>query len=591
MRNLRKLKTLLKTIFQISPSYIFLIIIGSLLESAQIIGNVILPKYLIEELIGAQDPKRLILFGGGIVIFNLVMGFINRTYKRLLEVSNQAVNLKLTEAMGKKIMAVEYHYLEDPYYLDLKERAVFACNNQGALERIIHDLASIISQIFTMISLVVIMFSLSYLLVIILLTGSIITVLISNYFKKYQNKFYQGLIPLNRRYGYYLMLNLEDNLQKDLRVYHLNPMITNSVIKFNQEINNELTVFARKQGTLSGLQKVINVIQSGFVYLFVALRVFTDKFGKKISLGDFTMYVSSAISFTRTFDTFFFSVFEFMLMLDYLDPFLEFMELKDAKVGHGKEILEEIKNITFENVTFKYQKSDKIILDNVSFTINKGEKISIVGLNGAGKTTLIKLLCRLYQPDQGKIMINGIDIWDYDYQSYIDKLSAVFQDFKLLAYSIKDNIIGNKSYDHNKLESIINQVGLHQKISELPHGIDTVLNKAYDEEGIELSGGQGQKVAIARALYKDSQIVILDEPTSALDPLAEAEIYEHFNELVLDKTAIYISHRMSSSVFCDRVLIIDNGKVSDFDTHAHLMQKKNSLYYKLFTSQAENYQI
>lgn len=591
MRNLRKVKTLFATIFKISPSYIFLVVIGSLLESLQIVGNVILPKYLIEELIGPQDPYYLWLYGGGIVVFNLSLGIINRTYKRLLEVRNQHVNLKLTQAMGKKIMAVEYHYLEDPYYLDLKERAVFACNNQGALVRIVRDISSIISQVITMISLIIIMFSLSYILVAILIAGSLITVLITNYFRKYQNKFYQGLIPLNRRYGYYLTLTLNDNLQKDLRVYHLNPMIMDSVVKFNKHINDEIVVFARKQGALMGIQKVINIIQSSLVYLYVALRVFTDKYGRKISLGDFTMYVSSAISFTSTFDKFFFSIFDFFLMLNYLDPFLEFMELKDAKKASGDKILTDIETIEFQNVTFSYPKSDKVILDDVSFSFNGGEKISIVGLNGAGKTTLIKLLCRLYKPNQGKILINGINIWDYDYQSYIDKISAVFQDYRLLAYSIKDNITGNKTYEQDQLNKIISQVGLKEKINELPNGLDTLLNKAYDEEGTELSGGQGQKVAIARALYKDSSLVILDEPTSALDPLAEAEIYEHFNELVLDKTAIYISHRMSSSVFCDRILIIDGGKVSDFDTHANLMQKKNSLYYKLFTSQAENYQV
>ena len=382
MRNIRKIKTLFVMIFKISPSYIFLIILGSLLETAQILGNVILPKFLIEELMGNKDPYYLLLYGGGIVALNLGLGFINKTYKRLLDVRTQYVNMKLTEAMGKKIMDIEYFYLEDPYYLDLKERAVFAANNQGAMQRIINQMAAIISQTFTIAGLVVIMINLSYILVIILIAGSIITLLMSNYFKKYQSKFFKELIPLNRRYGYYLSLSMNFEIQKDLRIYHMNPLINNSVTKFNKSINDEFKVFYHKQGTLMGLQKVINIIQSSLVYLYVALRVFTKKYGSKITIGDFTMYVSSAISFTRTFDNLFYSVFEFFLMLDYLDPFLEFMEIKDAKKASGKAILADIETIEFNNITFSYPKSDKVILDDISFKINKGEKISIVGLNG-----------------------------------------------------------------------------------------------------------------------------------------------------------------------------------------------------------------
>ncbi|MDY0064494.1 MAG: ABC transporter ATP-binding protein, partial [Bacilli bacterium] len=189
------------------------------------------------------------------------------------------------------------------------------------------------------------------------------------------------------------------------------------------------------------------------------------------------------------------------------------------------------------------------------------------------------------------IYINGLDIYAYDYVNYIKKIAAVLQDYKLFAFSVIDNVSSEKEPDRLQIERLFQQVSLSEKIAELSHGMDTVLNKAYDEDGTELSGGQGQKLAITRALYKKADLVILDEPTSSLDPLAEAEIYQHFNELVLSKTAIYISHRMSSSVFCDKVLVIDQGGVSDFAPHSQLMKKKNSLYYQLFSSQAKNYQL
>ena len=231
------------------------------------------------------------------------------------------------------------------------------------------------------------------------------------------------------------------------------------------------------------------------------------------------------------------------------------------------------------------------MLSDISFQIHRGEKISIVGLNGAGKSTLVKLICRMYRADSGEIRVNGRNIYDYDYLSYMKAISAVFQDYKLFNFTIAENISCTEQGDEQLINRLIDEVGMRQKIDELPRGLQSRFGKEYDEEGIEMSGGQDQKIAIARALYKEASMVILDEPASALDPIAEAEIYEKFNGLVADKTAIYISHRMSSSVFCDRILILDGGRVADFDTHEHLMGKRDSLYYKLFNSQAENYKL
>jgi ABC-type multidrug transport system fused ATPase/permease subunit len=275
----------------------------------------------------------------------------------------------------------------------------------------------------------------------------------------------------------------------------------------------------------------------------------------------------------------------------YIKPLVSLMEIKaEQDIGAKEEFVGSINEIEFRNVSFAYPHTDILVLDQVSFKINHGEKISLVGLNGAGKTTLIKLLCRLYKPNEGEIIVNGKNINDYDLASYIKAISAVFQDFKLFAWTIAENISNDNQHQEEAYKTA-NKVGLKNKIDALPEGINTLYSKIYDEKGVDLSGGESQKVAIARALYKDASLVILDEPTSALDPLAEADIYANFNSLVEDKTAIYISHRMSSSVFCDKVLVIDKGKVSDFDTHEHLMEKRDSLYYKLFATQAKNYQL
>lgn len=593
MNNFKKFKIFFSLSWKISPSYIILLILSTLIGSGQVFINVILPKYLIDELVGEKQIEVLVLVGSMIVLSNLLFAFLSNTLKRIMDVKNIFMREKMSQAMAEKIMNVEFSCLENPYYLDLKERAVFASNNQGAMQNMINSVAAMLKNLVTIIGLVAIMFMLSPLLVIFLALTICISLLIYRFFMKYQINFFQEIIPINRRYGYYVGLCYNDKLQKDIRLYGMSKMMTDRVTKYNAEINEWFSGYYKKQGKYLGLYGVINDLQAAIAYGYVGLRVITDILGPRIGLGSFTMYVSAAINFTTATAEFGKNIMTVAQMLGYLDPFMEFMSLPDeGKIGGSLEFIGDIKTIEFKNVSFKYPGSDKLVLQDISFEIKSGEKISIVGLNGAGKTTLIKLICRLYRPTSGEIFINGYDIFDYEHESYMKRIAAVFQDFKLFAFSIEENITCQEiNKDAHKTMELIEEVGLKDKISSLPDGIKSMFGKAYDEKGIEMSGGESQKVAIARALYKDASLVILDEPTSALDPLAEADIYENFNNLVGGKTAIYISHRMSSSVFCDKILIIDEGKVSDYDSHENLMEKRDSLYYKLFQSQAVNYQL
>lgn len=408
----------------------------------------------------------------------------------------------------------------------------------------------------------------------------------------YQMNFFQEIIPVNRKYGYYVGIGFNDEPQKDIRLFGMNKMLTDRVTMYNEEINTWFSAYYKKQGFFLGLYGVMNDLQAALAYGYVALRVLTNTFGPRIGLGSFTMYVNAAINFSRSTTELGNSLIDIVQTLGYLDPFMEFMSLPNEGKAGGNVIFNgNIDSIEFRNVCFSYPNSEKEVLHNISFHIQKGEKISIVGLNGAGKTTLVKLICRLYQPTFGEILINGHSIFDYDYESYMKQIAAVFQDYKLFAFSIEENITCNEINSDDKTMEIIKEVGLEDKINNLPNGLSSMFGKSYDENGIEMSGGESQKVAIARALYKEASLIILDEPTSALDPLAEADIYENFNSLVGNKTAIYISHRMSSSIFCDKILIIDDGKVSDYDSHTNLLDKKDSLYAKLFNSQAMNYKI
>lgn len=585
--------TFVKQVWKVSPAYVLLILLNGLIGGGKVILNTVLPMFLIDELIGGRDVKKLILFGACIVANNVIMTFITDSIQKYRDVKDEWVQNVMVEKLGERIMNLEYSYLEDTYYLDLKERAVFAIQNQSAIVAIITLFANTVQGVITLAGLMIILFTLGPVLVTAIAIGVVLMILIVKLASGTMVAMMKRIIPINRIFGYYLDVASDKPAQKDLRLYHMDKLVTEKIRQSNETTCDEFDVANRKMGLANGANGVITEFISAFTYGYVGIRTISDMFGSRITLGSLTMYVSSAITFSSTIIQFGENLIGLWQNSQFLVPYQEFMALKEETVKDGGMPMDDtVETLEFRNVSFTYPKAEKPVLKNVSFVVKKGEKISIVGLNGAGKSTLVKLICRMYKADSGEILVNGRDIYDYDYLSYMNVISAVFQDYKLFNFTIEENISCRESgADEKRVNYLIDEVGMREKIDTLPEGIHSRFGKEYDEDGVELSGGQGQKIAIARALYKKASMVILDEPASALDPIAEAEIYEKFNSLVEDKTAIYISHRMSSSVFCDRILIIDGGTVSDFDTHENLMKKTDSLYYKLFTSQAENYKL
>lgn len=596
MSNLKKLKLFLGMGVKIAPSYVAILILQALAGSGRMIFDLVLMKHLVDELTGLKRPDTLIFLGCLIVGVNIGFHFMEKTLKRSVETGRRYVADKMCESMAAKIMNLEYSYLENPYYLDLKERAVFAIRNQDSIAWMIDAAAQTVQSIVTVAGLTVILFTLSPVLVVILLAGIAANLLLYQGFSKEELVYRQEIIPINRRYGYYINLCFSNEAQKDARLYGMAPMLSGRVLKYGREIAEWMGTITKKEVFFHAKVSALNDLQTAVCYGYIGLRVITDRFGSHIGFGSFTMYVSTALNFTKTVVSLGEQMVKLNQFLGFLEPFAEFMALEEeTSEKEGTVIFEEpVETIEFDHVSFSYPGSEKKVLSDVSFRVNRGQKISIVGLNGAGKTTLVKLLCRLYKVDSGEIRVNGRNILEYDYNTYMKTVAAVFQDYKLFAFSLQENITGQAEaveQEKEKLEQIIAEVGLTEKIEELPEGLNSLYGREYEEDGILMSGGESQKVAIARALYKESSLVIMDEPASALDPISEAEIYEKFNTMVEDKTALYISHRMSSSVFCDKVLIIDGGTAADFDTHENLMKKTESLYYKLFQTQAVNYQV
>ena len=394
----------------------------------------------------------------------------------------------------------------------------------------------------------------------------------------------------NRLFGFFGFIGMKKGRGTDIRMYNQQHLVSaywdkNSAFGTNGPIGK----LARGPlGIYSGLGTGITVLVTGSVYVFTCLKAWAGAF----DVGSITQYVGAATAMAG-------SISEWIAMLgtlktntEYLDRVFQFLDIPNA-MYQGSLTTEKRSDrqyeVEFRNVSFKYPGAETWALKNVSITFQVGKRLAIVGENGSGKTTFIKLLCRLYDPQEGQILLNGIDIRKYNYRDYMDVFSIVFQDFQLISQPLGSNVAGSAAYDEEKVRHALIDAGFGDRLETMPDGLNTQLYKDFTENGVEVSGGEAQKIAIARALYKDAPFIILDEPTAALDPIAEAEIYSKFNDIAGDKTAIYISHRLSSCKFCDEIAVFHEGSVIQHGTHAELLADEKGKYHELWNAQAQYY--
>ena len=341
-------------------------------------------------------------------------------------------------------------------------------------------------------------------------------------------------------------------------------------------------------GLWAGLGSGISGVLTGLVYLFVCLKAWGGAFG----VGAVTQYVGAVTALAGNIGFLVVGLGQIKNNAPFMEIVVDFLDIPN-KMYQGSLTTEKRSDrqyqVEFRDVSFKYPGSDSWALRHVNMKFRIGKRLAIVGENGSGKTTFIKLLCRLYDPQEGQILLNGIDIRKYRYDDYMEIFSVVFQDFKLLSQPLGANVAGASTYHRSRAEKALVDAGFGDRLKTMPQGLDTMLYKDFSEDGVEVSGGEAQKIAIARALYKDAPFIILDEPTAALDPIAEAEIYSKFNEISGDRTAIYISHRLSSCKFCDEIAVFSDGQVIQQGTHEQLLADPNGKYYALWNAQAQYY--
>ena len=394
----------------------------------------------------------------------------------------------------------------------------------------------------------------------------------------------------NRVFGYFSSASSNRARMADMRFYK-----QQAIAEYYLENNNTFSMkstFAQyakgPMGLLIALSSCVSAFLTGLIYLLVCTKAWAGAFG----LGTATQYIGSVTSFFGGFSELMKCIGVMRINSSFLDTVFELLDTPNT-MYQGSLTTEKRSDIQydveFRDVSFKYPGSEAYALRHVNMKFKVGSRLAVVGMNGSGKTTFIKLLCRLYDPTEGEILLNGINIRKYRYDDYMKIFSVVFQDFQLLALPLGQNVAASQTYDAARVLDCLNKAGFGEKLAKMPHGLDTYLYKSVDTEGVDVSGGEAQKIAIARALYKDSPFIILDEPTAALDPIAEAEIYSKFDEIAGDKTAVYISHRLSSCKFCDEIAVFDSGSVIQQGTHSDLLADESGKYFELWNAQAQYY--
>ncbi|MBR4777681.1 MAG: ABC transporter ATP-binding protein [Lachnospiraceae bacterium] len=592
-----KVLPVLKLLFSITAKKFSLFFpletVKTIITAVRALLPVIVSPMIIDELITDRDIKTLIILAAVLIGGEFIIGVILERISNQLMKYQQRLDNHFNMLTGLHSMELDFQLTEDKEALDQVEKARTGMDwYSGGAYGIAEQIFGFASNVLRIFGLVTIISLNAPLLLLVILAYVIIMGFVSAKNNKIGFEVYKKLAKINRLFGYFGWNIVDFRYGKDIRLYDARKMMVDCWDR-NSDASNAQWKWQAETGMKYYLiGNIANIIRMMGSYLYVGFLAIKGVF----SLGVLVQMIQAADELNNTLGGLVSNTQEILKRCNYAYEFVLFMEYPEALEKGEKAVDKEIREIEFRNVSFKYPGTDKMILDNISIKIRSGEHLSIVGLNGAGKTTFIKLLCRLYDPTSGEILVNGVNIKEYDYQQYMALFAPVFQDFRLFAFPIEENIMLKDGEDEKcseedsrKVDKIIELVNLKEMMDKLEKGKKTIMFKYFDESGIEPSGGEQQKIAIARALYKESPVVILDEPTAALDPIAEYEIYRQFHTLVGDKTAFYISHRLSSCRFCDNIAVFSDGKIAEYGNHDALINISDGIYAKMFEAQAQYY--
>lgn len=595
--DIKNLWFLWKAVYRQEKKTMGMVIISAILTAFNSYILLILTGYIIDAANQHANQKKMLQIIVATLLIKLLMELILRWLKECInKVLEEYPQEFATRELNWKALTSDYQHLEDPRVQDLRfrsfQRSFYGIG--GWLMIVTQNMLKNIISIFIAIVIMMPMFRVNqihagYTIGVITILGLLIFI---NYItgvnntRKAMNSYFDASHLYNKKL-FYLDLFSKIEPQKDIRVMRMEKAVFDDINKLFKGIQesekNQGELYVRRQLT----QKAILNSSTLLIYLYTSFCAWAGL----ISIGQVVTYAASMAQMMDCANVLAIGLGHLKSAAMYAADYREFLTLQDVKYK-GTIPVEKRRDckfhVAFENVSFKYPGSDKYVIKNLNLKFVIGEKMAVVGKNGSGKSTFIKLLCRLYDVTEGCIKLNGIDIRKYDYKEYCDLFAVVFQDFAIFDFPLGENIAAASTYDEKKVKEAITKVGLSNIEEKLTDGFDTYVGKECCVDGVNFSGGERQKIAIARAIHKDAPFVIMDEPTAALDPEAEAEVFEGFDRMVGNKTAIYISHRLASCKFCEDILVFDEGQVVQHGNHEALLAE-DGLYRKLWDAQARYY--
>ena len=546
-------------------------------------------KFVIDA-VTRKDTSLKLLITIGILFVVQVVFTMTDTYAKS-ENWFRYINARFQEIIikNKKFMTQRFENLEDKDVMDCYQKAGNATGgNNGGVEGMMHVIENFLVNIFVVIAGLIIMGTLSIPVVLGMTLIAVLNFLVKNHTNKVcKKKIWDPMANWWRKDGYMTYAFSDFSAAKDIRMYGLKDFLLGKYSELTKERLDKVRENEIRWWICGLIGNILWMAAQAGLYAWLIMCVIK----RDLTIGNFTLYLGSAATFFNYVLMLLDGVNDMLARSREVDDFRSFLDI-DSDVPEGKEHVPSFDcyEFTFEDVWFKYPTEEKYALKNVNLTVKAGEKLAIVGLNGAGKSTFIKLLLRLYEPTKGRILLNGIDVSTYDRDEYYRIFSPVFQDVCLFAFPLYLNVSMDtvEASDRGKAAKCLDDAGMTDKVNELAKGIDTEVLKVVEDDGVDFSGGEKQKIALARALYKNAPVVVLDEPTSALDALAEERLYKDFDRLVSGRTSIYISHRLSSTRFCDRVAMFKDAELVEIGTHESLMASGGD-YSEMFNVQAQYY--